>query len=117
MPCSQLFYFANVSLNAIREYKIPAKISKLTVKSYKKLKKTVREYASTRFLLSKQFDNIFKKTQIFQGHNQSIKRDLIRVLSGLDSDQDQHSIGSDLGPNCLQKLSDNEKNCKLVRKH
>ena len=29
----------------------------------------------------------------------------IRVLNGLDPDQDQHSVGTDLGPNCLQRLS------------
>ena len=29
----------------------------------------------------------------------------IRVSNGLDPDQDQHSVGPDLGPNCLQWLS------------
>ena len=29
----------------------------------------------------------------------------IRVSNGLDPDQDQHSVGPDLGPNWLQKLS------------
>ena len=29
----------------------------------------------------------------------------IRVLNGLDPDQDRHSVGPDLGPNCLQRLS------------
>ena len=27
------------------------------------------------------------------------------MSNGLDSDQDRHSIGPDLGPNCLQRLS------------
>ena len=27
------------------------------------------------------------------------------MSNGLDPDQDQHSVGPDLGPNCLQKLS------------
>ena len=29
----------------------------------------------------------------------------IRVLNGLDPDQDLHSFGPDLGSNCLQRLS------------
>ena len=29
----------------------------------------------------------------------------IRVSNGLDPDQDQHFVGPDLGPNCLQRLS------------
>ena len=29
----------------------------------------------------------------------------IRVSNGLDPDQGRHSVGPDLGPNCLQKLS------------
>ena len=28
----------------------------------------------------------------------------IRVSNGLDPDQDQHSVGPDLGPKCLQRL-------------
>ena len=36
-------------------------------------------------------------------------RNTIRVPNGLDPDQDQHCVGSDLGSNCLQMLSaDNE---------
>ena len=30
-------------------------------------------------------------------------RRIIRASNGLDPDQDQHSVGPDLGPNCLQK--------------
>ena len=29
----------------------------------------------------------------------------IGVSNSLDPDQDQHSVGPDLGPNCLQRLS------------
>ena len=29
----------------------------------------------------------------------------IRVSNGMDQDQDQHSVGPDLSPNCLQRLS------------
>ena len=32
-------------------------------------------------------------------------RNTIRVSNNLDSDQDRHSVGPDLGPNCLQRLS------------
>ena len=39
--------------------------------------------------------NFFKK--FFQ--------DAIRVSNGLDPDQDRRSVGPDLGPNCLQRLS------------
>ena len=30
-------------------------------------------------------------------------RNAIKVAISLDPDQDQHSVGPDLGPNCLQK--------------
>ena len=32
-------------------------------------------------------------------------RNIIRVSNSLDPDQAQHFVGSDLGPNCLQRLS------------
>ena len=49
------------------------------------------------------FQNFFKK--FFQEHYQSVK--------GLDPDQDRHSVGHDLGPNCLQRLSAEDKSrCK-----
>ena len=32
-------------------------------------------------------------------------RNTIRVSNSLDPDQARHSVGPDLGPNCLQKLS------------
>ena len=38
-------------------------------------------------------------------------RNTIRVSNGLDPDQDQHSVEPDLEPNCLQKLSADEKSC------
>ena len=34
------------------------------------------------------------------------------VLNTLDPDQDQHSVGADLGPNCLQRLSAEDKKIK-----
>ena len=37
-----------------------------------------------------------------------------RVSNGLDPYQDQHSIGSDLDPNCLQRLSANDKQQSLL---
>ena len=32
-------------------------------------------------------------------------RNTIRVSNGLNPDKDRHSVGPDLGPNCLQRLS------------
>ena len=32
-----------------------------------------------------------------------------RVLNELDPDQDRHSVGPDLGPTCLQRLSADDK--------
>ena len=42
-------------------------------------------------------------------------RNTIRMSSGLDSDQDHHAVGPDLGPNCLQSLSADDK-LPLARK-
>ena len=39
----------------------------------------------------------------------------MRVLNGLDLDQDRLSVGPDLGPNCLQRLSEGDKSL-LARK-
>ena len=36
-------------------------------------------------------------------------RNTIRVSEGLDLDQEQHSVGPDLGPNCKQRLSADDK--------
>ena len=36
-------------------------------------------------------------------------RNNTRVSNGLDPDQDRHSVGPDLGPNCLQMLSADDK--------
>ena len=35
-------------------------------------------------------------------------RNTIRVSNSLDPDQARHFVGPDLGPNCLQKLSEDE---------
>ena len=50
------------------------------------------------FLSSADFfqNELFQK--FFQEHYQ-------RLSNGLDPDQDQHFVGPDLGPNCLQRLS------------
>ena len=45
--------------------------------------------------------NFYKK--IFQEYH--------RVSNNLDLDQAGHFVGPDLGPNCLQKLSADDKNC------
>ena len=39
-------------------------------------------------------------------------RNTIRVSNGLDTDKDQHYVGPDLGPNCLERLSADNKNCQ-----
>ena len=36
-------------------------------------------------------------------------RNTISVSNGLDPDQDRHSVGPDLGPNCLQRSSADDK--------
>ena len=36
-------------------------------------------------------------------------RNTISVSNGLDPDQDRHFVSPDLGPNCLQKLSADDK--------
>ena len=36
-------------------------------------------------------------------------RNIIRVSNGLNPDQDRHSVGPDLDPNCLQRLSVDDK--------
>ena len=35
-------------------------------------------------------------------------RNTFRASNSLDPDQDRHSVGPDLGPNCLQRLSDEQ---------
>ena len=37
-------------------------------------------------------------------------RNTIRGSNSLDPDRDRHSVGPDLGPNCLQRLSADDKN-------
>ena len=38
-------------------------------------------------------------------------RKIIRVSNNLDPDQARHFVGPDLGPNCLQRLSADDKSC------
>ena len=38
----------------------------------------------------------------------------IRVPNSLDSDQDRHYVGPDLGPNCLQRLSTDDTENELI---
>ena len=37
------------------------------------------------------------------------------MSNGLDQDQDRHSVGPDLGPNCLQMLSADDTRKELTR--
>ena len=39
-------------------------------------------------------------------------RNSIRVLNSLDPDQIRRSVGADLDPNCLQKLSADDNRCR-----
>ena len=41
-------------------------------------------------------------------------RNIIKVPNCLDPDQDQYSVGPDLGPNCLQRLSVDNKSCGYI---
>ena len=54
-------------------------------------------------LLSADFFKINFFEKLFQEHI------TIRVSNGLGPDQDQHPVGPDLGPNCLQRLSADNK--------
>ena len=38
-------------------------------------------------------------------------RNTIRLSNSLDPDQDRYLVGPDLGPNCLQRLSADNKSC------
>ena len=40
-------------------------------------------------------------------------RNTIRLSNSLDPGQDQHSVGPDLSPNCLQRLSGDNKRSRL----
>ena len=39
---------------------------------------------------------------------------MLRVSNSLDSDQDRHCVGPDLGPNCLQKLLQARKELNMI---
>ena len=43
-------------------------------------------------------------------YSQISSKNTIRVSNGLDPDQDRHFVGPDLGPNCLQRFSADDKN-------
>ena len=44
-------------------------------------------------------------------------RNTIRVSNCLNPDQDLHSVGLDMGSNCLQRLSADDKSCRQQRKN
>ena len=58
------------------------------------------------------FTDFFKKINFFI----FFSRNTIRVSNGLDTDQAGSSVGPDLGPNCLQRLSAVRQKMPLVRK-
>ena len=54
--------------------------------------------------------DFFFKFNIFKIFFQEHYLYIIRVSNGLDPDQDRQNVGPDLGPNCLQRLSADDKN-------
>ena len=48
--------------------------------------------------------NIFKKSF----------RNTIRLSNGFDPDQDRHFVGTDLSPNCLQRLSADDQSRRVM---
>ena len=55
--------------------------------------------------------DFFSKLLIKKSFRDTIRvfRNTIRVSNGLDPDQDRHFVGPDLGPNCLQRSSADDK--------
>ena len=43
-------------------------------------------------------------------------RNTFRLSNSLNPDQDRHSVGPDLSPNCLQRLSGDNKSSRLQAK-
>ena len=62
-------------------------------------------YAGKFFML------LLLSSDFFQNYFFSKKsfRNTFRVSNGLDSDQDQHFVSPDMGPNCLQRLAADHK--------
>ena len=66
------------------------------------------------FYMLGKFACFFSSEDIFSKNS---FRKTIHMSNRLDPDQDRHSVGSDLGPNCLHRLLANEKvNRRLVMK-
>ena len=63
-------------------------------------------------LLSLSVDFFFSKLNF----SKNSFRNTTRVSNCLDPYQDQQNVGPDLGPNCLQRLSADDKNLPLERK-
>ena len=57
------------------------------------------------------FSCIFQSADFFQNHlfQKTLSGKIIRVSSSLDADQAPHFVGPDLGPNCLEMLSADNK--------
>ena len=51
---------------------------------------------------------LLSSADIFQNKILNFFMNTIRVSKGFDPDQDRHSVGPDLGSNCLQMLSADE---------
>ena len=55
--------------------------------------------------------NYSRSADFFQNYffTKNSLRNTIILSKGLDPDQDQHFVGPDMGPNCLQRVSVNGK--------
>ena len=55
--------------------------------------------------------HLLSSANIFENYlfEKSYFRNTIRVLNDSDPDQDRHYVSPDLGPNCLQRLSADNK--------
>ena len=63
------------------------------------------------------FSYVLSSAVFFQNHlfRKIISGIQIRVSSSFDRDQGRHSVGPDLGPNCLQRLSADDTSKQRVK--
>ena len=73
---------------------------------YKKWKKSVIVCCNCDLLGNFSCFSFFSKLSFSKIHF----RNTIKMSNSLDADQDRQTVGPDLGPNCLQRLSEVDKN-------
>ena len=64
-----------------------------------------------KFIFSPLFQKIRKMKCVLEEFISIIVFKKVSVSNHLDPGQDGHSVGPELGPNCLQRLSEDEKSC------